>query len=123
MTHRLMHEHVGKCAKMEKSEVSQTGGTKRARQAYQHCMEWRKGCIKHTNTMEVYLTSGYTQTSPRRDECNHTSKWPQRPTSTSPRRAQSIAKPRSRKANIEIKNRSKQTNIEMHKGKDPNPLI
>ena len=26
----------------------------------------------HTNTMEVYLTSGYIQTSPREKQCNHT---------------------------------------------------
>ena len=80
-------------------------------------------CIKHTNTTEMYLTSGYIQISPRRDGCNHISKWPQRLISTSPRRAQSMAKPRSREANMEIKNRSKQANIDMHKRNDPNPLI
>jgi len=57
--------------------------------------------IKHTNTPEVYLTSGYTQKkNPRRDRYNHTS--------INPWRAQSMAKPRSRKANIEIKHGSKQ---------------
>ena len=35
-------------------------------------LTWRKVCIKHINTTEVYLTSGYILTSPRRDECNHT---------------------------------------------------
>ena len=55
-----MHEYVGKHSKMHKSEESQIGGTKQERQAYKHCMEWRKVCIKHTNTTEVYLTSGYT---------------------------------------------------------------
>ena len=35
-------------------------------------------------------------------------KWPQRLTSTSPRKAPSMAKPRSRQANMDIKYRSKQ---------------
>ena len=43
MTHRLMHEHVGKCAKMQRSKESQTGGTNQASQAYQHCMKCKKG--------------------------------------------------------------------------------
>ena len=51
------------------------------------------------------------------------SKWPWGLISTSPRRAQSIAKPRSREANIEIKHRRKQANRDIHKGNDPNPLI
>ena len=72
MTHRLMHEQVGKCAKMYKSEESQTGGTKQARQAHQQHMEQRTVCIKHTNTTEVYLTGSYIKTSPRRDKCNNT---------------------------------------------------
>ena len=67
---------------------------------------------KHINITEVYLTSGYIQTSPRRDRCNHTSKWPQGLTSTSPWRAQSVAKPRYREANIDIEHRSKQANID-----------
>ena len=33
MTHRLMHEHVGKHENMQKSKESQIGGTKQARQA------------------------------------------------------------------------------------------
>ena len=107
--------------KMRRSKESQTGGIKQARQAYQHCTEWRKVCIRHTNTTKVYLTSGYIQTSPRRDKCNHTSKWPQRLTSLSPQRTQNMVKPRSRHVSIEIKHRSKQAN--MHKGNDPNPLI
>ena len=48
------------------------GDTKQARQAYQHRIEQRKVCIKHTNTLEVCLTSGYTQTGFRKDGCNHT---------------------------------------------------
>ena len=36
----LMHEHVGKCAKMQKIKESQTSGTKQAWQAYHHA-EWR----------------------------------------------------------------------------------
>ena len=36
---RLMDEHVGKHAKMHKSEESQTGSTKQERQAYQHRTE------------------------------------------------------------------------------------
>ena len=35
-----------------------------------------KVCIKHSNTMEVYFTSGNIQTIHKRDGCNHTSKWP-----------------------------------------------
>ena len=38
----LMHEHVSKRAKMQKSKESQTGGTKQAWQSY-HRAEWRKG--------------------------------------------------------------------------------
>ena len=72
MTHRLMHKHVGRHAQMHKSKESQTCGTKQARQAYQHHTKWRKVCIMHTNTMEVYLTSGYIQTNPREKQCNHT---------------------------------------------------
>ena len=74
MTHRLMHEHVGKRAKMQRSKENQTGEAKQARQAYQHRTKWRKVCIKHTNTMEMHLTGGCIQTNPRRDGCNHTSK-------------------------------------------------
>ena len=103
MTHRLMYEHVGKHAKMQRSKESQTGGTK---QAYQHRTEQRKAYIKHTNTTGVYLTSGYIQTKPRRDGCSHAS--------TSPRRAQSMAKPRSREANMKIKHRSKQASKHRH---------
>ena len=43
-----MHEHVGKCAKMQRSKESQTGGTNQVRQAYQHRMECRKG-IRQAN--------------------------------------------------------------------------
>ena len=108
-----MHKHVGKCAKMHKSEESKTGGTKQARQAYQHHTKQRKVCIKHTNTTEVHLTSDYIQTNLRRDGCNH----------ASPRGAQSMAKSRSREANMLVKRRSEQANIDMHKGNDPNPLM
>ena len=86
-------------------------------------MKRRKVCIKHTDTTEVYLTSGQTYTIHKRDRYNHTSKWPQRPTSTNSLKAQSMAKPRSRQTNMNIKHRSKQTYIDMHKGNDPNPLI
>ena len=103
MKYKIMHEHVGKHAKMQKSKKSQTGGTKQARQAYKHHTKWRKVCIEHTNTKGMYLTSGDTQSIPRRDGCNHTS--------TSPLRAQIMAKPRSRETNMEIKHRSKQANI------------
>ena len=63
--------------------------------------------IKHTDAMRVYLTSGYIQTNPRRDECNHIS--------TSPWKAQSMAKPRFRETNMEIKHRSSQANINMQR--------
>ena len=82
-----------------------------------------RACIKQTNATEVYPTSGRIQTIHKRDGCNHTSKWPQRPTNVNPWRPQSMAKPRSRQANMDIKHRSKQANIDMHKGNDPNPLI
>ena len=39
MTHRLMYEHVGKHAKMHKSEECQTGDTKQAWQATSHGVE------------------------------------------------------------------------------------
>ena len=55
-----MHEHVSKRAKMQRSKESQTGGTKQARQAYQHRTKGRKVRVKHTNTTGAYLTGGYT---------------------------------------------------------------
>ena len=64
-------------------------------------------CIKHTYIMKMCLISGHIQTSHERDKCNHTSKWPQRLTSRSPRREKSMAKPKSRLANMNIKHRSK----------------
>ena len=65
-----------------------------------------EGCVSGTPSPQgVYLTNGYIQLILRRDECEHTS--------TSPQRAQSMAKPRSREANMEIKYRNKQANIEM----------
>ena len=76
MTYRLMHEHVGKRTKMQRSKESQTGGAKQVRQAYQHCTERRRVCIKHTNIAEVYLTSGYAQSILRREECDQTSTIP-----------------------------------------------
>ena len=82
--------------------VAQSKQGKHVNVACQRRMERRKVCIKNTNTMEMYLTSGYIQTSPRRDGCNHTSKWPEIPTSTSLQKAQSMPKPRSRQANMDI---------------------
>ena len=105
MTHRLMHEHVGKCAKMQGSKESQICGIKQARQAYQHRTEWRKVCIKHTNTTEMYFTSGYIQTSPRGIDVTTQASAPKG------RQAQGMAKPRSRESSIDIKHRSKQTYI------------
>ena len=102
-----MYEHVDKRAKMQRSKERQTGGTKQTRQAYQHRMEQRKVHIRHTNMTEVYLTSGYTSLVHEGDGCNHTR--------TSPHGAQSMAKPRSREANIEIKHKSKQVNIDMQR--------
>ena len=99
-TNRRMHEHVAKRAKKKhRSKESQTGGTKQARQAYQSHAKRRKVCTKHTNTTGVYLTNGHTQSIPGRDGCDHTS--------TSPWRAQSMAKCRSREANTVIKRKSK----------------
>ena len=57
--------------------------------------------IKQTGIAGMHLTSGYTLIDHEGDECNHTR--------TSPRGAQSMAKPRSREASIDIRNRSKQT--------------
>ena len=57
---RLMYEHVGKRAKIQKSQESQTSGAKQAWQAYQHCTERRKEYTKHTYTTGVCLTSGHT---------------------------------------------------------------
>ena len=101
---RLMHKHVGKRAKMQRKAkwVAQS------KQGKHNNVAWSKErvCIKQTDTMKMHLTSGNTQTIHKRGECNYTSKWPQRLTSTSPRRAQSMAKPKSRHA-IDIKYRSK----------------
>ena len=63
----------------------------------------------------MHLTSGYTSLGHEGDGCNDTR--------TSPWGAQSMAKPRSRKENMDIKHRSKQVKIGMHKGNDPNPFI
>ena len=107
-THRLMHEHISKRAtRKHRFKESQTGGTEQETKAYQHRMEQRKVQSKHTDTTEAYPTGGQIQTNPRRDRCSHTC--------TSPRRAQSMAKPRSREANIEINHRSKQANINMQR--------
>ena len=57
----LMHEHVGKRAKMQRSKESQTGGTKQERKAQRHQTKWRKVCFKHTNIREMCLTSGHIQ--------------------------------------------------------------
>ena len=117
-----MHEHISKRAKMQRNKESQMGAQSkhdkhnivrsRERYASSKPTSWR--CI---------LTSSYFQTNYKRDICNHTSKWPQRLVNTSPRRAQSMTKPRSRQTNTDIKHRSKQANMDMHKGNDPNPLI
>ena len=63
-----------------------------------------KVCVKQTDITKMCLRNGYIQTSHKRDGCNHTSKWPQKQASTSPRRAKSMAKPRSIHANMDIKN-------------------
>ena len=52
MTHRLMHEDVGKGANMQRSKESQTGG---AKQAYQHRMEQRR-CKSSTPTPRRYIS-------------------------------------------------------------------
>ena len=54
MTHRLMHEHVGKRAKMQRSKESQMRGPKQARQAYQQRTEWRR-CKPSTPTSKQTL--------------------------------------------------------------------
>ena len=124
MTHKLMHENIGKHVKDAKKErkPNKEAQSKQGK----HVNIARSGervCIKQTNAMEMYPTSGRIQTIHKRDECNHTSKWPQRLTNANPRRPQSMAKPKSRQANVDIKHRSKQANIDMHKGNYPNPSI
>ena len=74
-----------------------------------------KGVEQALQHLESVSPSGHIQTNPRRDRCKHVS--------TNPQRVQSMAKPISREANMEIKHRNKQTNMDMHKGNDPNPLI
>jgi len=58
-------------------------------------------CIEQTDITGMRLTSGYTPIGHDGDGCNHTR--------TNPRGAQSMAKPRSIEASIDIKHRSKQT--------------
>ena len=106
-THVWTCRQVCKEAKKQRSKESQVGGAKEARQAYQHLTERKKVWIKHTNTTRVYLISGYIKKNPRRDECDHTS--------MNPWRVQSMVKPRSREANMDIKQRSKQANIDVQK--------
>ena len=65
--------------KASKASISSHG----AKKGYASGKPTSRGCV---------LTSGHTQINHKRDGCNHTSKWPQRPTSTSPRRAQSMAR-------------------------------
>ena len=60
MTHRLMHKHVGKCAKIQGRKGNQMGGATQAWQPYKHRTEQGKVCIKHTDTTDVYLTNNYT---------------------------------------------------------------
>ena len=95
---------------------------------------WYKASIKTSHAVEksVYQAHQHHRdvshewshpTSHKMGGCNHASKWPQRPKSTSPWRAQSMAKPRSRQTNMDKKHKSKQKNVGMHKGNDPNPLI
>ena len=66
-------------------------------------------CIKKTNIIGMcslkWLHPNKPQTGWMQQQ---TSKWPQRPTSASPWRAQSMAKPRSRQANMDIKHQGKQ---------------
>ena len=111
-THKLMHKHVGKHAKMQrkpnrwckasKANISTLhGAEKDVNQEHQHHRGISRKWLHPINL--------------RRDQCNHTN--------ISPQRAQSMAKPRSREANMQIKHRSKQANMDMHKGNDPNPLI
>ena len=51
-THRHMHEHVGKRAKMRRGKKSQKGGTKQARKKYQLCIKWRERCVSSTPTLQ-----------------------------------------------------------------------
>ena len=76
MTYRLVHEHVGKRAKMSKKKRKPNKWHEASKASLSTSHRARKVCIKRTNTTWVYLTSGYIQTSLRRDGCNHTSKWP-----------------------------------------------
>ena len=81
-----------------RKQRKQTSGTKQAWQATLHRAEV---CIQQTGTRGMCLTSGQTQINHKGDGCNHTR--------TNPWGAESMARPRSREANIDIKYRSKQT--------------
>ena len=67
-THKLMHEHVGKRAKMYRREESQMGGIK---QAWQATRGGEKVCIEQTGITGMHFTSGYTSLGHKGDECNH----------------------------------------------------
>ena len=108
MTHKLMHELVGKHAKNAKKQKRPNGWHKASKATItSHGVEKGYASSKPTSQGCV-LTSSHIQTSHKRDRCNHTSKCPQKPTSTSLQRAKSVAKPRSRQANRDTKHRSKQ---------------
>ena len=55
-----MHEHVGKRAKMQRRKESQMGGQSKQGK-HIHTWSGERVCIKQTDTMEVYLTSGRIQ--------------------------------------------------------------
>jgi len=86
MTHRLMHEHVSKRAKMQRSKETKRVAKSKEGKHKNITQSKERVCIKKTGIVEVYLTSGHTHISHKRDECNNTSKWPQRPTRRSPQR-------------------------------------
>ena len=71
-------------------------------------------CIEQTGITRMRLTSGYTPIGHDGDKCNHTR--------TNPWGTQSMAKPKSREASIDIKHISKQTYICIQEN-EPNPLI
>ena len=91
--------HKDSCINMWAS-VQRCKETKRAQRGYQASKasitshKAKKGyASSKLISRRCVLTSGYILMSHKRDSCNHTSKWPQKPTSTSPWRAPSMIKP------------------------------
>ena len=127
MTHKLMHENVGKHVKDAKKQRKPNRRHKTSKASMSTSHEVEKGhasskpmpqkCIPQVveSKLSIRGTDATTQASGLKDQ--------QTQTHEGHKAWQSLVKPRSRQANMDIKHRSKQANIDMHKGNDPNPLI